>query len=168
MSANEEGSTGTVLYWKRSDDTLSRTRMDTEKNGDDMILRVTTGDDGIIHIRMQGNLSEDHLMEVSEWADMVRSAMKLAFERNPHRVLTLIDVTGAFEADAKTMEVLRSLMLHNKDYATRTAVFGATYFIRMIVEAAIRATLRSNMAIFMTRDEALGWLLRDEGGTDRD
>lgn len=141
--------------------------MDTEKNGGDMLLRVTTDDDGIIHIRMQGNLSEDHLTEVSEWADEVRVAMRQAFARNPRRVLTLIDVTGAFEADAKTMEVLHSLMVHNKDYATRTAVFGATYFIKMIVEAAIRATMRSNMAIFTTRDEALEWLLRDPSDTSR-
>lgn len=135
--------------------------MDTTQNGEDMTLRVSTDDDGIIQIRMQGNLSEDHLPEVIGWADMVQDAMKRAFERDPHRVLTLIDVTGAFEADAKTMEILRSLMLHNKDYATRTAIFGATYFIRMIVEAAIRATFRANMGIFLTRAEALEWLLQE-------
>lgn len=140
--------------------------MDTTQNGEDMTLRVSTDDDGIIHIRMRGNLSEDHLPEVTEWADMVRDAMKRAFERDPHRVLTLIDVTGAFEADAKTMEILRALMLYDKDYATRTAIFGATYFIRMIVEAVIRATFRTNMGIFLTRAEALEWLLQENDITD--
>lgn len=140
--------------------------MDTTQNSEDMTLHVSTDDEGIIHIRMQGNLSEDHLPEVTGWADMVRDAMKRAFERDPHRVLTLIDVTGAFEADAKTMEILRALMLHDKDYATRTAIFGATYFIRMIIEAAIRATFRTNMGIFLTRDEALEWLLQENDITD--
>lgn len=140
--------------------------MDSSQDTGDMLLKVGIGDDGIIHIRMKGNLSRDHLPEVVAWADDVRDAMKRASERDPKRVLTLIDVTGAFEADAATMAVLRSLMEHNKTYATRTAIFGATYFIRVLVEVAIQATFRTNMRIFMTRDEALQWLLNGDKAGD--
>lgn len=157
MSANPIWDTGTMVYWKH----IISDAMNAPQETEDMILRVSSDDDGIIHIRMKGNLSEDHLPEVIAWADRVKDEMKRAYERNPRRVLTLIDVTGAFEADAKTMSVLHALMLHNKDYATRTAVFGANYFIKMIVEVAVRSALRTNMHIFMTRDEALRWLLDD-------
>ncbi len=126
--------------------------------GADYLLEASLGDDGIIYLRMSGNLSEDNLNVFASWAEKVKEAMRTAAARDKTRVLTLIDVTGAREADEKSVVALHALMEYNRDYATRTAVFGAGYFMKLIIELAIVATRRTNMHIFSTRDEAFSWL----------
>jgi hypothetical protein len=85
--------------------------------------------------------------------------MRIVAARRPGRVLTLIDVRGTTEVDEKSTAALHELMLYNKQFATRTAVYGAEYFIRLIIDIALQVTKRNNMRVFDTRDEALTWLI---------
>lgn len=114
---------------------------------------------GVIQIRMSGNLSDDHEEELQRWAAAVRAAMRYAKAQNPGRVLCLIDLTGRnIEADHTSLTVLMELMKHNRDYATRTGVYGPSYFTRSIIEIALKATGRKNLKLFSTKTAAERWV----------
>jgi len=121
-------------------------------------LDVHVGEDDVIYLTMAGNLTTDNMPRLLIWAEEVRNAMVQVSARHPGHVLTLIDVRGVAEFDSESVEILRQLMAHNKNYATRTAVFGAPYFTKIIVELMLVATHRDNMKLFETREEGVAWL----------
>jgi ABC-type transporter Mla MlaB component len=127
----------------------------------DHVLDAQLGNDGIIYLKLSGNLSEDTLPSIQAWNDAIRTAMHEASDRDPQHVLTLIDASGMIEVDTKGIEALYEIMHHNKSYATRTAVYGAHYFSTLIIEMALHVTKRDNMRLFKTREEGMAWLLED-------
>jgi hypothetical protein len=131
-----------------------------EKN--DVELGVYIGEDGVIYLRMKGNLTSDHLPELKAWDAKVREAMRTAAQSDSARVLCLTDLTNGLEADEVSLQILKDLIQHNKEYATRTAVIGANFFMRNILILALRATHRSNMESFNTREDAMEWLLQGD------
>jgi hypothetical protein len=128
----------------------------------DAELSCSLGDDGIIYITMGGNLTTDTLDVFDQWSEKVKEAMRTAYANDSDRVLTLIDASRAQEADQKSIARLIELMRYNKQFVTRTAVFGPEHLIRLVIEIALRVTRRTNMKLFDEKDEALNWLL---GGT---
>ncbi len=126
-------------------------------------LTCSIGDeDGIIYLTMGGNITKDTLEVFNAWAEKVKEAMRIAHSRATERVLTLIDATRVEQADMHSIEILHTLMEYNKQFVTKTAVFGANYFNKIIIEMALHLTRRTNMKLFNTRDEALQWLLKND------
>ncbi len=126
---------------------------------DEHELGVYIGDDNIIYVRMQGNLTSDNEETLTKWDTKVREAMRTVGEQHPGNVLCLTDTTGGQQADAFSLELLKKQFAHNKAYVTRTAVFGMQEFPRLFVDMALRFTHRSNMKMFEGRDKAMKWLL---------
>lgn len=112
----------------------------------------------MIHLVMGGNLGAENFKFFHEWADAVRQCMVEVDKRQHGNVLTLIDTQHLREFDSKMVEELRKLMAFNKNYATRTAVFGAPSYAQMIVKTMLAITRRTNMKLFNTREQALAWL----------
>jgi hypothetical protein len=129
---------------------------------DEVELAVSIDGEGIIRIVMSGNLSSDHDTLFAAWCDGVREAMREAKARDPERVFCVIDVTGGVDADKKTLGMLIELVKHNKEYATRTGVFGANPLMRSFMDIALKAARRTNMKAFPTQEEAEHWVLTGE------
>jgi hypothetical protein len=129
----------------------------------EMQLSCMTDDDGVIRLKMCGNLSSEYEKEFLEWSEAVKQAMRDAKERNPDWVLCVIDLTGAaIVADQKSLSQLVNLMKFNKDYVTRTGVYGANVFTRHIVDIALKITRRTNMKMCATEAEAEDWVYRNK------
>ena len=126
-------------------------------------LECVVGPDGMIYLTVGGSVTGEHIEEFKAWGEKIKAAMVMLSKKNPDRVLTLIDVTKLAEFDLATTRELYGLMKFNKNYATRTALFGASYFTQAMIEAMTGLTHRTNMKIFPTREEALAWLLKGEG-----
>ena len=117
--------------------------------------------EGIIQLTMAGNLSKETMDTFHAWAHCVKMCMQEAHAKDPNKVLTLIDARDVQETDDEGVEELKKLMAFNKDYATKTAVYGLNYFTRIITEMALHFTKRKNMKFFKNKEEALEWLLDD-------
>jgi hypothetical protein len=131
-------------------------------------LTCELGDDDIIYLTMGGNVSGDTIDYFLEWAEKVKEAMREAYKRNPGHVLTLIDTRAIHEIDMDSVGELSKLLKYNKQYATRTAVYGANYFVHIIVEMALHISGRKNLEIFETKEEALKWLLGNSKKTKKE
>lgn len=127
---------------------------------DTAILECVVGPDDIIYLTIGGSVTGEHIEAFKAWGEKVKAAMVMLSKKNPDRVLTLIDVSKLDAFDLATSGELYGLMKFNKNYATRTAVYGANYFAQVTTEAIIGLTHRTNMKIFSTREEAMGWLLK--------
>ncbi len=131
---------------------------------EDAELSAAIGDDNIIYLRMQGNLTSDNQDILDRWDEKVREAMRTVAAAQPERVLCLIDTTGGQKADMYSLELLKNLVEHNKAYVTRTAVYGVQHTPRHFLDIALRFAHRTNMMVFDTQEEARNWL-KEAGGS---
>ena|SRR3989339_725672 len=140
--------------------------MDTGANSiEPSILECRVGENNMIYLRMGGDITMSILgvpEKFERWASDVRAAMMHVSVSNNGYVLTLIDVTEMAQFDLAIISRIRELMEFNKQYATKTAVFGATSWVSMVVRSTLALTGRTNMRIFSERDEALTWLAESE------
>lgn len=126
----------------------------------DLELGCYIDEKGIIQLRMSGNLSSDYEDFFLEWDGEVRKAMITSKERDPENVYCVIDITGkSIDTDRKMLSHLINLMSHNKDYVTRTGVYGANFFAKSLIDIALKAVQRNNMKMFGTHEEAMAWVL---------
>lgn len=125
-------------------------------------LRCYIDDEGVIQLRMTGNLSSDHLEDFQAWSESVKLAMRTAKAHDKNRVFCIIDITGGIDADREALSELVKLVRHNKDYATRTGVYGANYFTTSLMDIALKLAGRTNMKTFPNRAEAEHWVFTGE------
>ncbi|MFT5036547.1 MAG: hypothetical protein ACI9VM_000107 [Candidatus Azotimanducaceae bacterium] len=125
---------------------------------DDMELGCHIDEGGVIRVHMEGNLSSDNYDELLIWAESLRGAMRTAKAHDPKRVYCIINVVGRVDADLHSLKLLIDLVRHNKDYATRTGVYGANLIMRGFVDIAVKTAQRKNMKAFTTIDQAEKWI----------
>lgn len=126
-----------------------------------VILECRVGEDKMIYLTMGGDFTMTTpgvLEKFEQWAADLREAMARVSAENNGHVLTLIDVTKMTQFDLAMINRVRELMEFNKQYATKTAVFGATSWVSMVVRSSLALTDRTNMQVFSEREEALEWL----------
>jgi|GEM_PF-6156411 len=143
---------------------------DARESKNEAVLDCYVDDDKIIYITLGGDVSLNSSFQVEKfetWVKKVKQAMQEVSVINSRQVLTLIDVTQLKHFDVLAIERLRELMAFNKDYATKTAVFGASMFIRTVVRSTLALTHRTTMKLFPTRADALVWLTETEERENR-
>jgi hypothetical protein len=96
-------------------------------------------------------------LDHAETLAAVALARELASTQHPKRIFTLTDVTG-FRYNTTVVSAIRELAEHNKPYVAFGAVVGLSPMLRTIYELARRASGRTNLQTFDTRDEAMAWL----------
>ena len=138
--------------------------MNADMNEGAPILECGVGEDKIIYLVLAGDITAS-IPSVSErfdqWASKLRQAMVDVSANNNGHVSTLIDVTQLTQFDLTMINRIRELMEFNKQYATKTAIFGASTWISMVVRSNLALTGRTNMRLFSNRDEAVAWLTTD-------
>ena len=132
------------------------------RKDDDMELGCHIDEQGVIRIYMEGNLSSDNVDELLIWAESLRGAMRTAKASDPGAVYCVIDVVGRIDADFQSLRILIDLVRYNKDYSTRTGVYGANAIMRGFVDIAVKAAGRTNLKIFDTCEQAEHWVLTGE------
>jgi len=125
---------------------------------DDVELQVSINSDGMVHMLVGGNVTDDHMREFSEWADRAKEAIKSQHDQTGARVLTLIDVSRLEQFDIQTTKIVHDLLVFDRDYVAKTAVFGANYVASLMLEAIIAITKRQNVKLFPQKEAAVSWL----------
>jgi len=114
--------------------------------------------DGIIELAIRGNINAKTILELSTWSEQVKKTIRRMYNRNPKRVLTIMDCSDVGRVTVHCSGALHDLLRHNKQYVTRTAIFGANKFSMSVIEMAIHITRRNNIQLFDSKEKALSWL----------
>ena len=124
--------------------------------------------DGIIQVTFSGNFYEEYAEEYRKWAKDILAIMQEKAQRNDYPILTLVDVSTLEHLDFKIGEITLESMQNNKQYATRTALFGANPSLTTVMNSMAALTHRKNYRVFPTKEIALAWLLHgDDEKSDR-
>lgn len=127
-------------------------------NATPSLFHCRIGPDGIIYLMLAGKIAGEDAERFIAWTEEVKDAIKSVHEKHPNRVLILSDVTALTHFEKKPIEALRTLLEYDKEYTTKSAIVGASPMVRMLVDAVVALSGRSNVKLFDTRDEALEWL----------
>jgi hypothetical protein len=98
-----------------------------------------------------------HSSDHAETLAAVAYARRLATIHAPARIFTMTDVT-AMRYSAQVVQAIREMAEHNTPYVEWGAVIGLSALLRTIYELAHRASGRTNLRTFDTRDAGLAWL----------
>ncbi len=94
--------------------------------------------------------------------EIARTVPDYATAQPLNSVLVLTDFTGAtFNQDA--LRALKETAVFDKPFIKKSALLGTQSFPRDFYEE-ITTFSRRDLRIFATREEALGWLVRDSAG----
>lgn len=105
-----------------------------------------------------------HSVDHAETLAAVARAREMSSAHAPTLIFTLTDVTG-IRYNTAIVQAIRELAEHNKPYVAFGAVVGLTPMLRTIYELARRASKRTNLQTFDTREAALAWLATQNGST---
>jgi hypothetical protein len=116
--------------------------------------------------RVQWQTVGDHpllVIDLSHSADHAETLAAVAYARAeaprhaPARILTMTDVSG-IRYNAHIVQAIREMADHNKPYVAWGAVIGLSPLLRTIYELALRASGRTNLQTFESREAGLAWL----------
>ncbi|MBN1179058.1 MAG: STAS/SEC14 domain-containing protein [Anaerolineae bacterium] len=116
---------------------------------------VYMGEDGILRVRFIGDIGEQ---EITAFLAEFTPYLEASTPERPLRVLALPAPTPAkFSSHAR--KVLASLNTNPK--LGKSATVDTQRYTRVLLSFVLKATGRSNIAIFNTEEEALAWLQKD-------
>jgi hypothetical protein len=128
---------------------------------ENITLKCYIGTDKVIYLTAAGKINNNNLAIFTAWAEQIKQLMTaVAREQGIVRVCT--DVSGVEHFESKPIVPLRELFEYDKQYHMKSAIVGASFFMRNLMNAVIEFTGRTNVRQFPTKDEALAWLLEEE------
>lgn len=129
----------------------------TETGGE---VRLTEYDDYLL-IEVLGRLQHERLQSETE-----RAAALIRQEGRTWNILT--DFTDAYLADRQSNRVLSDYSKGNRPFVRKSAVVGLSGMKRFFFDIVVRASGRSDLRPFKTREDAVAWLRKPLPGEDED
>ena len=127
--------------------------------GDNFNFTCEIGPDDVIYLSLEGDVTEDHIEEFKMWGDRLKAAMVAMSTKHKEKVLTLIDMSKAVELDEAVTKEGAKLMQFDAQYATKTALFGASPAVKASLAGMATVLHRDNFKLFPDREKAVAWLL---------
>jgi ABC-type transporter Mla MlaB component len=129
--------------------------------GENVKLMSHVGPDKVIYLTASGKINNNNLAIFTAWAEQIKQLMTEA-SREQGIVRVCTDVSGVEHFESKPIVPLRELFEHDKQYNMKSAIVGANFFMKNLMNAVIEFTGRTNVRQFPTKEEALLWLLKEE------
>lgn len=122
-------------------------------------LIISIDNTGLVTMFFTGDITHD---VVDEYKKELEKGVKLIdeyYQAHTRKVRVILDIrnfTGNYSLDA--LNALVSFAKRNTPYVDRTASFGGSDKVKMAGEVAIALSMRDNIKIFDTKEEAMTWL----------
>lgn len=117
--------------------------------------------DGVVLLTLSGRITNAHIEEIEGWVERVKSILKSTADAKVEPILVMCDVSGITHFETKPVTALRDLLTYDRQFPLLTAVVGPNSMIRMLLDALIALTHRTNIKQFPAKKEALEWLLEN-------
>lgn len=122
-------------------------------------LTISINDGGLVTMFFTGDLTHDVMDEYKKELDKGVKLIEEYYQAHTKKVRVILDIqnfTGNYSLDALT--ALVSFAKKNTPYVDRTASFGGSDKVKMAGEVAIALSMRDNIRIFDTKEEAMTWI----------
>ncbi|MCG8592446.1 MAG: STAS/SEC14 domain-containing protein [Proteobacteria bacterium] len=121
---------------------------------DHPLCRIDKTEDGILDARVHGIADDDDVREFFEQFQAVIEA------EAPVRFL--IDASGLVDSSLAARWRLAGIMKGNRRFIDRTAVYGISPNLKVVLRIILRTSGRTNVGVFDTRAEALDSLRKPD------
>jgi hypothetical protein len=109
--------------------------------------------DGILHVTFVGDI------DVEDWMDYIRDYAPFLDQTTPEDPLDfLVDGTQMGKFSAAARKLLVDDFRNPNPRIGKTAMVGASRYVRVLASFILKATGRSNVRLFETEKDALVWL----------
>ncbi len=122
-------------------------------------LTISINDAGLVTMFFMGDITHDVMEEYKKELDRGIQLIEQYYQAHTRKVRVVLDIqnfTGNYSLDA--LNALVSFAKKNTPYVDRTASFGGSDKVKMAGEVAIALSMRDNIKIFDTKEEAMTWL----------
>ena len=122
-------------------------------------LTISINDGGLVTMFFTSDLTHDVMDEYKKELDKGVKLIEEYYQAHTRKVRVILDIqnfTGNYSLDALT--ALVSFAKKNTPYVDRTASFGGSDKVKMAGEVAIALSMRDNIRIFDTKEEAMTWI----------
>lgn len=130
--------------------------------GDHLNLTCSVGPDNVIYLSAVGKITNSNLDVFVKWAERVKQLMEKVSQKEGV-ILVYSDVSGVDHFERKPIIPLRELFEYDKRFTMKSAIVGASFFTKKLIDAVADFTGRTNIQQFSSKEIALAWLL-NEGG----
>ncbi len=122
-------------------------------------LTITIDQTGLVTMVFTGDITHDVIDEYKKELEKGITMIQDYYQAHTRKVRVILDIehfTGNYNLDA--LDALVSFAKRNTPFVDRTASFGGSDKVKMAGEVAIALSMRDNIKIFNTKEEALTWV----------
>lgn len=122
-------------------------------------LIITIDTTGLVTMVFIGDITHDVVEEYKQELEKGAQLIREYYESHTKKVRVILDIerfTGNYNLDA--LNALVAFARQNTPYVDRTASFGGSDKVKMAGEVAIALSMRDNIKICNTKEEALIWV----------
>lgn len=122
-------------------------------------LIITIDTTGLVTMTFTGDITHDVIDEYKQELEKGIALIQEYYQAHTRKVRVILDIehfTGNYNLDA--LNALVSFAKRNTPFVDRTASFGGSDKVKMAGEVAIALSMRDNIKIFNTKEEAMKWV----------
>jgi len=122
-------------------------------------LIITIDTTGLVTMTFSGDITHDVIDEYKQELEKGIALIQEYYQAHTRKVRVILDIehfTGNYNLDA--LNALVSFAKRNTPFVDRTASFGGSDKVKMAGEVAIALSMRDNIKIFNTKEEAVKWV----------
>lgn len=122
-------------------------------------LIITIDNSGLVSMVFIGDITHDVVEEYKAELEKGAGLIREYYQAHTRKVRVILDIerfSGNYSLDA--LNALVSFARQNTPYVDRTASFGGSDKVKMAGEVAIALSMRDNIKICNTKEEALTWV----------
>ncbi len=126
-------------------------------------LQLNVRPDGVVVLRLCGDLSEERLSELTQAIEADQGVLKEQFHLQGKGLRILFDLSefsGVYSA--KAVAEMARFAKGNTEMVLKTACFGGPKTVQMAAEVVVALSGRDNIKFFETQEEAEAWLREDK------
>jgi hypothetical protein len=116
----------------------------------------------LIHITLAGKISLHHKEQLQAFADKVYTLVIDSYQKTGNKVKFLTNLTNLEAVDETFLDIYAELLKKDLPYVSKSATYGSRISILTAFSTLTIISGRMNFRHFVTREEAMDWLMSDE------
>jgi len=125
-----------------------------------VVMKLTN--EMLIHITLAGKIFSDQKTQIQGFADKVYATVTDSYQKTGSRVKFLTNLTNLEAVDETFLDIYGELLQKDLPYVSKSATYGSRITILTAFSTLSIVSGRMNFRHFVSREEAMDWLMSDE------
>lgn len=116
----------------------------------------------LIHITLAGTITAEYKDQIQGFTDKVYSTLVDSYQKTGAKVKFLTNLSNLDNVDDAFLDIYSELLRKDLPYVSKSATYGARITILTAFSTLSILSGRTNFRHFVSREEAMDWLMSDE------